>query len=130
MPSYIPIAISLGAIAGALSRYYIGLWITQRLGTGFPVGTCFVNLTGCFVMGLVITWLLNDSSAYRLDSRLLITTGFLGSYTTFSTYALESLILLRNQTLQAAMLYGLGSPLLGIVLVGLGMFVGEQFRQP
>ena len=47
----IPIAISLGAIAGALSRYYLTLWLTNRLGFGFPYGTFLINISGCLIMG-------------------------------------------------------------------------------
>ena len=51
----IPIAISLGAIAGALSRYYLTLWFSDRFDTSFPYGTFFINLSGCLVMGFFAT---------------------------------------------------------------------------
>ncbi|MEO0014329.1 MAG: hypothetical protein RLZZ535_2718, partial [Cyanobacteriota bacterium] len=53
-----PIAVSLGAIAGALSRYYLSIWITQRLGTSFPYATLIVNLTGSFALGLLTSLVL------------------------------------------------------------------------
>ena len=51
----VPIAISLGAIAGALSRYYLTLWLTNRLGFGFPYVTFFINISGCLAMGFFAT---------------------------------------------------------------------------
>ena len=53
-----PIAVSLGAIAGSLSRYYLSIWLAQRFGTSFPYATIFINLTGSFTMGLITTLVL------------------------------------------------------------------------
>lgn len=120
-----PIAISFGAIAGALSRYYLTLWFSQRFGTGFPYGTFFINLTGCFGMGLFITLALERLTSIPPEVRLLVTTGFLGAYTTFSTYGLESVVLLSNQRFLAAGFYWLGSAFLGLLCVQLGVFLGR-----
>ena len=120
-----PIAISFGAIAGALSRYYLTLWFAQRFGTGFPYGTFFINLTGCFGMGLFITLALERLTTIPPEVRLLVTTGFLGAYTTFSTYGLESVVLLRNQRFLSAGFYWIGSAFLGLICVQLGVFLGR-----
>lgn len=122
-----PIAISLGAIAGALSRYYIILWFTQRFGTNFPYGTFFINLTGCFAMGFFVTWAM-ERVATSSEVRLLITTGFLGSYTTFSTYGLDTITLLGDRRLIPAGLYWVGSALLGILSVQLGVLLALLVR--
>jgi len=114
------IAVSLGAIAGALCRYYVGLALTQALGIGFPWGTFGVNLSGCFFMGLV-TAVFARRQRFNPDALLLITTGFLGAYTTFSTYALETAELGDRPGLLPDTLYWLGSPLLGMVCLVLGM---------
>lgn len=114
------IAVSLGAIAGALCRYYVGLALTQTLGAGFPWGTFGVNLSGCFFMGLVTTVFARRKS-FNPDALLLITTGFLGSYTTFSTYALETAELGDRPGLLPNLLYWLGSPVLGMACLALGM---------
>ncbi|MGL5876843.1 MAG: fluoride efflux transporter FluC [Xenococcaceae cyanobacterium] len=82
-----PISISFGALAGALSRYYLALWFVQRFGTSFPYGTFFINLTGYFAMGFFATLALEQAIAIFLEVRLLVVVGFLCSYTTFSTYA-------------------------------------------
>ncbi|MGK7900749.1 MAG: fluoride efflux transporter CrcB [Hormoscilla sp.] len=120
-----PIAISFGAIAGALCRYYLTLWFVQRLGTAFPYGTFFINLTGCFAMGLFITLISQRVFILPPEVQLLITTGFLGAYTTFSTYGLESFTMLRDRPLVAALLYWAGSAMLGIVSVQLGAIVAR-----
>lgn len=119
-----PIAISLGAIAGALCRYYIGSQITQIAGDAFPWGTFSVNLSGCFLMGVVIAvgarrWSL------RPEVLSMVTTGFLGSYTTFSSYGLEVALLSDRSGTGLVFLYWFGSPLLGIVCLLVGMALAE-----
>ncbi len=122
-----PIAISLGAIAGALSRYYLTLWFAERLGTSFPYGTFFINLTGCFVMGFFTT-LVMERLTVSPDVRLLVTTGFLGAYTTFSTYGLDTVNLMRGSSYGKASFYGLGSALLGVACVQFGVFLARSGR--
>jgi CrcB protein len=119
-----PIAISLGAIAGALSRYYLSLWF-QRFGTAFPLGTFFINLTGCFVMGFFITLSLERVPTIPPEVRLMVTTGFLGAYTTFSTYGLESLKLLGDRNFPAFSFYWAGSAILGVICVQLGVILAR-----
>lgn len=113
-----PLAVSLGAIAGALVRYYLTLWFSQRF-IGFPLGTMVINLSGCFLMGVAAAI---ASPGWSPELRLMVTTGFLGAYTTFSTYGLETVMLL--QTGNGAMLYWLGSAALGVLFVRLGMGCG------
>jgi CrcB protein len=114
------IAISLGAIAGALSRYYVTLWFAQRLGTRFPYGTFFINLSGCFAMGFFATKALDEVRIISKEVRLLVATGFLGSYTTFSTYGLETITLLRSGNFLTAIFYWASSAILGIISAQLG----------
>ncbi|MGC1396199.1 MAG: fluoride efflux transporter CrcB [Coleofasciculaceae cyanobacterium] len=121
------IAISLGAVAGALSRYYLTLWFVQR-GTTFPYGTLFINLTGCLAMGFFVTVALERVTTIPPEIRLMVTTGFLGAYTTFSTYSLESELLLRNRNFSGFSFYWLGSAVLGLVSVQLGMILARLGR--
>lgn len=120
-----PIAISFGAIAGALSRYYLTLWFTQRFGTAFPYGTFFINLTGCLAMGFLITIALERIATIPPEIRLMVTTGFLGAYTTFSTYGLESVNLLRNRNISTFSFYWAGSAILGVMSVQLGVILAR-----
>ncbi|MGK7937140.1 MAG: fluoride efflux transporter CrcB [Xenococcaceae cyanobacterium] len=116
----VPIAIGLGAIAGVLCRYYLGWWLTQSIDTGFPTGTLVVNLSGCFFLGLITT-LATERSLLNPELVLLITTGFLGAYTTFSSYELDTANLLEVKSLESDLAYWIGSPLLGILCFNLGV---------
>lgn len=120
-----PVAVSLGAVAGALSRYYLTLWLAQRFGTSFPYGTFFINLSGCFAMGFFTTLALDKVAIISLELRLLVATGFLGAYTTFSTYGLDTITLLRNGSLLTAILYWSASAILGIISLELGVFLAR-----
>ncbi len=115
------IAISLGTIAGALSRYYLGLQITNSFGPQIPYGTFIINITGCFVMGLLVA--ISEEQGFRIhpDLRLLLFTGFLGSYTTFSSYELDSLRLIESDHLELALFYWLGSAILGLLSLVTGL---------
>lgn len=124
----IPVAISLGAIAGALSRYYLTVWFAQKLGTSFPYGTFFINLTGCLAMGFFTTLALDKAPMISPEMRLMVATGFLGAYTTFSTYGLDTMALLRNGNLFTASFYWAGSAILGIVSVQLGMIIARLWK--
>ncbi|MBD2459440.1 fluoride efflux transporter CrcB [Oscillatoria sp. FACHB-1407] len=115
-----PIAISLGAIAGALSRYYLTLWCAKVLGNGFPYGTFFINVSGCLAMGFLTTLFLERIPTVSPEVRLMVTTGFLGAYTTFSTYGLDAVTLWRERTSTLALFYWVGSAVLGIGAVLLG----------
>ncbi len=120
------IAISLGTIAGALSRYYLGLQITNSFGPQIPYGTFIINITGCFIMGLLVA--ISEEQGFRIhpDLKLLLFTGFLGSYTTFSSYELDSLRLIQANHLELALLYWLGSATLGLLSLAIGMVLTRK----
>lgn len=120
-----PLAISLGAIAGALSRYYITKLISDYFGATFPYGTLFVNLTGSFGMGFFVTLALGETIFIPPDVRLIVAVGFLGSYTTFSTYELDTFNLLHQDDWHKSLIYWLsywfGSAFLGFLHLYLGI---------
>ncbi|PLZ99680.1 camphor resistance protein CrcB [Fischerella thermalis CCMEE 5268] len=120
--------ISIGAIAGALSRYYLGLWFTQIFGTEFPYSTLIINVSGCFVMGFFTTLALGRLIAIHPDIRLLVTTGFLGSYTTFSTYELDTAKLFQERNLEVDLVYWLSSAVLTLLSLLLGNALAEFIR--
>jgi len=120
-----PVAIALGAIPGALCRYYLTLLFARWLGTGFPFGTFFINLTGALVMGFFVTLTL-ERAITSPDLRLLIAVGFLGSYTTFSTYALDTGTLLRNGTYGYGLFYWAGSAALGVISLEIGSLLAKK----
>ncbi len=122
------IAISLGAIAGALSRYYLTVWFTQRFGVSFPYGTFVINLSGCFFMGFFATLALYKADMISPEVRLLVATGFLGAYTTFSTYGLDTINLLNTGNLAKTAFYWAGSAILGIISIQLGVILARFWR--
>ena len=94
--------IAVGAILGANARYLVGLWTAQRFGVDFPYGTAIVNITGSLILGFLVAW---GSLRSGLDGevRLLVAVGFLGSYTTFSSYTVESLQQLETANMSRAL---------------------------
>lgn len=113
------LAIALGAVGGALSRFYMTEWTKAKFGSKFPIATFGINLSGCLLMGFFFT-IFAKISSYPPELDLLIRTGFLGSYTTFSTYGFDTLILWRNRQTIATVFYGAGSIALGLGAVILG----------
>ncbi|MCU0535655.1 MAG: fluoride efflux transporter CrcB [Hydrococcus sp. Prado102] len=120
-----PLAISLGAIPGALSRYYLTLFFARWLGTGFPYGTFIINITGALIMGFFVT-LTVERTITSPDLRFLVAVGFLGSYTTFSTYALDTSVLLQLGNKGLTLFYWLGSAVLGLVGLEIGSFIARK----
>ena len=88
------LVISLGGILGANARYLVSLYIAERFGTAFPYGTFLINVTGSLVIGFFLT-LATERLPIDPLWRLFFATGFLGAYTTFSTYTYEAALLLR-----------------------------------
>ncbi|NJP09033.1 MAG: fluoride efflux transporter CrcB [Leptolyngbyaceae cyanobacterium RU_5_1] len=119
------IAISLGAIPGALSRYYLTVVLSQWLGTRFPYGTFVINITGALILGFFVTFTLERAIAAP-ELRLLVAVGFLGSYTTFSTYALDTSNLLQSGNKSAALIYWLGSATLGFISLQIGSLLAKR----
>ncbi|HEV2289752.1 MAG TPA: fluoride efflux transporter CrcB [Candidatus Acidoferrales bacterium] len=111
-------------IAGTLARYGLEGLIQERTGSGFPFGTLCVNLSGCFLLGLVGKFALNHVSISP-DWRIGITVGFFGAFTTFSTFGWESVRLLEDGEWTRALLYILASVLVGLVFMLAGMRLGD-----
>jgi CrcB protein len=118
------LVISLGAILGANCRYWVGGWAAQRLGATFPYGNLIINLSGSFILGFFIT-IVTDRFLVNPQWRLLVAIGFLGSYTTFSSYAYESISLILSGQLWSGMLNLFGSSFLGGLAVLLGIWLAR-----
>ncbi len=116
--------ISLGAILGANARYWLSGWIAERIGVSFPFGTLVVNLSGSFILGLFLT-LTTERFLIAPEWRLLIAIGFLGSYTTFSTYTYESMTLILTGQVWQGIFNLLGSSLLGALAATAGILTGR-----
>lgn len=87
--------ISLGAIVGASSRYFVSRFVARAVSASFPYGTLLINITGSFILGLFMVWSTERALADP-RWRLLVAIGFCGSYTTFSSYAFESFSLFEQ----------------------------------
>lgn len=110
--------VMLGGFIGANLRYWLGEWMSSS--NGFPTGTFVINAIGCFLLG----WLLTYSEKNRLLSKewsLLLGTGLIGSFTTFSTFSVETLLLIESAKYIVASLYVFGSIFLGIGLAYIGV---------
>lgn len=116
--------ISAGAIVGANLRFVVSGWAANRFGTRFPYGTLIVNLAGCFAIGLFLGVLTSRFDDDR-EVHLLVVTGFLGAETTFSTFAYESVALIRGGDYGRALRYVLGSTALGLAGTALGLALAE-----
>lgn len=118
------LAIALGGSAGAVMRFLVANGIYAWLGRNFPHGTLFVNVTGSFLMGF-LTALMLQRFALAVEYRAAILVGFLGAYTTFSTFALETLNLFEEGSLLKAGLNIFLSVVLCLVAVWYGMVLGR-----
>lgn len=118
------LAIALGGATGALGRFLIGNGIYGWLGRGFPHGTLFVNVLGSFLMGF-LTELLLHRFPVATEYRAAVLVGFLGAFTTFSTFALETFYLIDEGSLLKAFLNVLLSVLLCVMAVWLGIVWGR-----
>jgi CrcB protein len=116
--------ISLGAVLGANCRYWLGGWAVQRFGAAFPYGNLIINLSGSFILGLFMV-LVTDRFMVDPHLRLLVAIGFLGSYTTFSSYTYESVSLVLSGQLWLGLLNLFGSSLLGGLATLLGIWLGR-----
>jgi CrcB protein len=108
-----------GGALGALGRYWVAGWVQQWLGSSFPWGTVGVNLIGSYLLGFVVQASL--IGGWTGELRLFVAVGFLGAFTTFSTFAFEALELLRAGQGPEALAYVALNLVLGLVLVALGM---------
>ncbi len=116
--------IGLGGALGSMARYWVGTAVGGRMGVRFPFGTLVVNLTACFIIGFTLTWL-GERVEVNPAWRFLIPIGFIGAYSTFSTYEWETLETLRSGAFALASLYAVVSLLLGLAAVWCGASLAD-----
>ncbi len=119
------IAIAAGGSLGAVSRYWMSASTYQWLGQGFPYGTLMVNLLGSLVMGFLSVLLVHRFQVSE-EIRMGLLAGFLGSFTTFSTFAMDTLQLAANDAMLKAIVYVLLSVLLCILGAWAGLVAAKQ----
>ena len=117
--------VGLGGAIGSMSRFGVGLVALKHLGPRFPYGTFFVNITGCFLIGLLFTLLTEKAVPSTSNLRFILITGFLGGYTTFSAYALETNMLANEGEWIPAAVNFIGTAVAGIIALRLGTVIAR-----
>ena len=116
--------IALGGSLGSIARYWVGSTISGRLGTKFPYGTFVINVSACIIIGFALTFL-GKRADLNPAWRFLIPVGFVGAYSTFSTYEWETLSTLRTGAFALAAFYAVISLFLGLAAVWCGSIIAE-----
>jgi CrcB protein len=119
------VAIAIGGAAGAMSRFGLTQWANGVFGVAYPYSTLIINILGSFAIGLLFILLL-ERSLLAPVWRSALMVGFLGAFTTFSTFSLQALGLIEEGRLMAALSYICGSVILCILAVAAGMFLARQ----
>jgi CrcB protein len=115
----------IGGAVGTVARYLLGGAIYRLMGTGFPYGTLVVNVSGCFILGILAA-LADKKFILGPDARVLLMIGFCGAFTTFSTLIFESDSLVRNGQVVRAFTNIFASVILGFILFRIGGLLGER----
>ena len=113
-----------GSAAGGVCRYLVGVLLQPRTPGAFPLATFVVNLTGAIAIGFVVRWALG-SPGVSVEMRALLATGFLGGYTTFSTFSYETIALIQAGEARKAALYVIASVILSLLGTLLGIAVAD-----
>lgn len=114
--------VGIGSMVGGISRYLLSGYIHRIFSTDFPLGTFLVNVTGCFLIGIIAA-LFTSSNLLTNNHRILLAVGFCGSFTTFSTFSLDNLNLLTTGAYRLLVLNVAGSLIAGIFATWLGFLV-------
>jgi fluoride exporter len=122
MTKYLIIAV--GGAIGSMLRYWVGAYVSGRMGARFPYGTFVINVTACFLIGLVMT-VLAEKTHWSPNWRYLIPIGFLGGYSTFSSFEYETFRVFQNSELLVAGLNVVLSVGVGFLAVWLGVITGK-----
>jgi fluoride exporter len=116
--------VGVGGCLGSLLRFWLGSYIGGKMGTRFPYGTFLVNISGSFLIGLVFAFL-TARSQWSPYWRYLIPIGFIGGYTTFSSFEFETLRAIQDGQLTIGLLNVVLSVVLGFLMVWVGAIVGK-----
>lgn len=119
------LCVGLGGFVGAIARYTLALFVDARLDSPFPYATLLINVTGSFVLGVLSGAL--EFAPLPPEVRLTIGVGFLGAYTTFSTFTYETLRLVEAGDVASALGYVAASIAAGLLAVTLGLATGRAF---
>lgn len=116
--------VALGGALGSVTRYLVGGWIADRLGVSFPYGTLVINLTASFIIGFFVAFA-QERAGLSPYWRLFIAVGFVGGYSTFSTFEYESIRLLQDGEMLFGAIYLVGSVAAGAIAAITGITLGS-----
>ncbi|HXR37286.1 MAG TPA: fluoride efflux transporter CrcB [Candidatus Binataceae bacterium] len=116
--------VGIGGFIGSIARYLVGGWFAARFGSAFPYGTFVINVTGSFIIGFFLAFA-QDRVSLSPYWRLFFAVGFVGGYTTFSTFEYESISLLQNGEMLLGAIYMIGSLVIGAVAAIGGIALGS-----
>ena len=119
------LVVGLGGFLGAIARYAVGVWIETFWRRDFPLATFLVNVTGCFILGFFLA-IATERMSISPMMRLLVATGFVGAYTTFSTFEYETQRLTTTGAFGWALVNVLASVAIGFLAVRLGVQLGRR----
>lgn len=120
--------VGLGGLLGALARYVLGEYVARRAPDSFPLGIFIINVSGAFTLG-VLSGLAQETDWISPPVRAAVMVGFLGAYTTFSTWSVDTLRLLESGSYAAAFLNVFGSVGAGLLAAWAGLTLGRLMRQ-
>jgi CrcB protein len=120
------LTIAIGAIFGALSRFYLTEGAKAIFGKDFGFyGTFFINISGCLLIAYILTLAVENIRVISPELRLMTTTGFCGAYTTFSTYGLETNNFLTKGNITTMLIYGIGSAIASMICLQIGVVLAS-----
>ncbi len=119
--------VAIGGGLGAVARYLLSTWIQGRVGPGFPWGTFAINVSGSFLIGVILG--LVERGALSSQARLFLAVGLLGGYTTFSSFSYENVQIVDTGDLGSLLLNAGGQVLLGLAAAYLGVIVARLLAQ-
>jgi CrcB protein len=131
MPTFASIAVvAVGSAVGGVLRYLVTILCAQRFGVGFPYGTLLVNVSGSFLIGIVVELSMTRTFGVTPFVRLLVATGVLGGYTTFSAFTYETFTLGAEGQRDISAAYAIGSVVLGLAAYFAGTVVARLLTRP
>jgi CrcB protein len=116
--------IAVGGALGSMARYWVGSTISGRMGARFPYGTMVINMTACVIIGFTLTYF-GKRADLNPAWRFLVPIGFIGAYSTFSTYEWETLSTMRSGAFLLAAIYAAGSLVLGLAATWCGTALAD-----